>query len=95
MPISGRLVFTSFAMARDAALAGLGIALFPEFACEAHVRKKRLVPVLERNVADVGSIWLIHPAHRFLAARVRAFIELAQARFGRDRPWEPKRRRRK
>jgi DNA-binding transcriptional LysR family regulator len=93
IPISGRLVFTSFAMARAAALAGLGIALFPEFACAEDVRKKRLVPVLERSVADVGSIWLIHAAHRFLAARVRAFIDLAQERFARDRPWESKRRR--
>src|SRR5262249_3409161 len=38
VPVAGRLTLTSFAMAREAALAGLGIALFPEFACDGEVR---------------------------------------------------------
>jgi DNA-binding transcriptional LysR family regulator len=89
IPVSGRLTFTSFAMAHQAALAGLGIALFPEFACAADLRRKRLVPVLERSVVDVGSVWLIHAAHRALTARVRAFIALAVERFARQPPWLP------
>jgi DNA-binding transcriptional LysR family regulator len=78
-PISGRLSFTSFAMAHAAALAGLGIALFPEFACADDIRRKRLVPVLA--AVDVGSVWLLYPAHRFMSPRVRAFVDLARARF--------------
>jgi DNA-binding transcriptional LysR family regulator len=89
--VSARLSFTSFAMARAAALAGLGIALFPEFACADDLRQKRLVPVLGARAIDVGSVWLLYPAHRFLPARVRAFVELARARFRAAPPWEPAR----
>jgi DNA-binding transcriptional LysR family regulator len=55
VPVSGRLTSTSFSMARAAALAGLGIALFPEFACAADGREGRLVPVLDGRRVEVGS----------------------------------------
>ncbi len=87
MPVTGRLSFTSQPMAHAAACAGLGIGLFPEFACAEDLRKKRLVSVLDPFVADVGSVWLVHAARKFLPARVRAFVELARARFARERPW--------
>jgi DNA-binding transcriptional LysR family regulator len=91
VPVSGRLTLTSFAMARAAALDGLGIALFPEFACADDIRRKRLVPVLDDWTLEVGSVWLLHAAQRFLAARVRAFAALARERFGRNPPWVRKR----
>ncbi len=81
VPVNARLSFTSFAMAHAAALEGLGIGLFPEFACADDLRSKRLVPVLGGRPIEVGSIWLLYPAHRFLPARVRAFVELARERF--------------
>ncbi|MBN1207261.1 MAG: LysR family transcriptional regulator [Myxococcaceae bacterium] len=88
LPVSGRLRFNSFVMAHAAALNGLGIALFPEFACVEDFQRKRLVPVLEDWVAeDVGAVWLVHPAHRYLAARVRTFIDLALARLAHAPPW--------
>ena len=87
VPVSGRLVLTSFSMAREAALKGLGIAIFPEFACANDVREKRLVPLLEDHRAEVGGVWLVHAARRFLAARARAFVELTRERFGREPPW--------
>jgi DNA-binding transcriptional LysR family regulator len=81
VPVTARLTLTSFAMAHAAALAGLGVALFPEFACAEDLRRKRLVPVLGGEPIDVGSVWLLYPAHKFLPARVRAFIDLARERF--------------
>lgn len=87
VPVSGRLAFSSFTMAREAALAGLGIAIFPEFACAEDIRRKRLVPVIGGCLVDVGGVWLVHPARRFLPARARAFIELARTRFSRQPPW--------
>jgi DNA-binding transcriptional LysR family regulator len=85
VPVSGALVSTSFAIAHAAALAGLGIAIFPEFACDEDIRRGRLVPVLDEWVVDVGSLWLLHAAGRPPPARVRAFAELARARLTRSR----------
>jgi DNA-binding transcriptional LysR family regulator len=51
------------------------------------VRAGRLVPVLEDWVIDVGGVWLVHAARRFLPARVRAFADLARERLARERPW--------
>lgn len=87
LPVSGRLVVSSLALAKNAALAGLGVALFPEFACEGDLRRKRLVGVLGRDAVDVGAVWLVHAGRRFLPARVRAFVDLARERFGGEPPW--------
>lgn len=73
VPVSGRLRFNSFAVAHAAALQGLGIAIFPEFARAADVQRGRLVPVLEEQGGDAGAVWLVHPVHRSLTARVRTF----------------------
>jgi DNA-binding transcriptional LysR family regulator len=91
MPISGRLRFNSFALARAAALAGLGIAIFPEFACAEDVRHGRLVPVLEDWTGEVGAVWLVHQTHRYLTARVRVFAELVRDRLAKNPPWARRR----
>jgi DNA-binding transcriptional LysR family regulator len=85
VPIQGRLRMTSFAMAHEAALAGLGIAIFPEFACAEDLRKKKLVSVLDDFVVEVGGIFLVHPAARYLSARVRSFVDLTTTRLARRR----------
>ncbi|MFO0549864.1 MAG: LysR family transcriptional regulator [Polyangiaceae bacterium] len=82
--VAPRLTFTSFAMAHAAALAGLGVALFPEFACADDLRRKRLITVLGQAAIDVGSVWLLYPAQRFMPARTRAFVDLARERFARE-----------
>jgi DNA-binding transcriptional LysR family regulator len=87
LPVKGRLVLTSFAMARAAALAGLGIAIFPEFACVDDILRKRLVALLDEWVVDVGAVWLVHGARRLPSARVRAFTLLAREHFGPEPPW--------
>lgn len=87
VPVAGRFRLTSFAMARAAALAGLGIALFPEFACARDVREGRLVSVLDEARVEVGAVWLLHAARRFLPARARAFVDLTRERFAGAPPW--------
>jgi DNA-binding transcriptional LysR family regulator len=77
--VSAHMLFTSLTMAHAAARAGLGVALFPEFACADDLRRGRLVAVLGGASVEVGSVWLLHPARRFVPARVRAFVEMARA----------------
>lgn len=84
--VDGRLRFNSFALAHQAALAGLGIAIFPEFTCHADVRAKRLVPVLDGFAPEVGGVTLVHPSARYLSARVGAFVDLAVRRLSAT-PW--------
>ncbi|MBL8742939.1 MAG: LysR family transcriptional regulator [Myxococcales bacterium] len=84
VPVPERLRVTSFAMAHAAALAGLGIGIFPEFACAEDVRGGRLVPVLDAHRTEVGGVWVLYPGRRFLPTRVRAFVEMTRERFSRD-----------
>jgi DNA-binding transcriptional LysR family regulator len=85
VPVSGRLAVNSFAMARAAALAGLGITIFPEFACTEDIRRGRLVSVLADHVGQVGAVWLVHKTSRYLTPRVRMFVDLAVSRLGNQR----------
>jgi DNA-binding transcriptional LysR family regulator len=87
VPIAGRLTVTSFAMARAAALADLGVALFPEFACAEDLQNGRLVPVLDGCVVDVGRVWLLYVSRRLLPPRLRAFVDLARERLA-PAPWQ-------
>lgn len=87
VPVTARMTLSSFSMARAAAIAGLGIAIFSEFACAQDLLEKRLVPVLGDQPVDVGAISLVHAARRFLPARARSFVDLTRGRFARDRPW--------
>ena len=54
---------------------------------DAEVLAVGLVPVLDRWVVEVGAVWLVHVARRFLPARVRAFVDLARQRFASEKPW--------
>lgn len=84
--VAARLSTSSFAVAHEAALRGLGIALFPEFRCSEDVRARRLVTVMDHRAPDVGGVWLVHAPVRPLPARVRAFVELARERLA-GAPW--------
>jgi DNA-binding transcriptional LysR family regulator len=83
----GRLRVNSFRVAQAATLRGLGISIFPAFACEEDIRAGRLVPVLDEYLADAGSVWLVHVSHRQLALRVRAFLDLAGKRLCESPAW--------
>jgi len=84
--VDGRLRFNSQALAHAAALAGLGIAIFPEFTCAADLRSRRLVAVLDDVAPEVGGVTLVHPSGRYLSARVRTFVDLARQRLA-SAPW--------
>jgi DNA-binding transcriptional LysR family regulator len=54
---------------------GLGIALLPDFLART-ANESKLIQVLPDWHWDGGRFWLVHPAQRFIAPKVRAFLEV-------------------
>jgi LysR family transcriptional regulator for bpeEF and oprC len=74
-----RLLVNNNMAARDAAVAGLGVALLPLFQAEPKVREGELVEVLAGWSRPPAPIHAVFPSSRYLSPKVRAFIDLARA----------------
>lgn len=86
--IAGRVESNQGEWLRDAALAGLGIAMHSTWHVGDDLRAGRLQRVLPDHApADTG-IYAVIPQRRLVPARVRAFIELVAERLGGTPPWE-------
>lgn len=75
-------------MMRDAALAGLGIALLPLFIAGADIRSGSLVIVDIGVQPEVEFIYLAHPEGRRPSAKLRAFADCLRQAFGDPPYWE-------
>ncbi len=82
VPVRGRLAVNHMQAIRDAALAGLGIALLPKIVCRGDLAQGALVSVLPQVTAPAIPISITYPAGRFLPPSVRAFVEYARNFFG-------------
>src|SRR5436190_1523047 len=71
---------------RVAALAGLGIGLVPAFLMREDVQKGSLVTILDGFDPKPINLYAIYPPTRFLAAKVRVFIDFLAQRFSQARP---------
>jgi DNA-binding transcriptional LysR family regulator len=71
---------------RDAALAGLGIALLPLFIANADIRSGHLSIVDIKVEAEAEFIYLAHPEGRRPSAKLRAFADCLRQAFG-DPPY--------
>lgn len=74
--VRGPVACDDLAFLRDAASAGLGIALLPEVLALAAVRAGKLRPVLPRYSVPGGGLFLVWPSQRLVPARVVAVREL-------------------
>ncbi len=74
---------------RDAASAGLGIALMATWAAATELRNGALVPVLrDHPLVSTQTLWVIYPSARELAPKVRVFIDWLVGQFGPEPPWD-------
>ncbi|MEM9460324.1 MAG: LysR family transcriptional regulator [Myxococcota bacterium] len=64
--------------ARDAARLGLGIALLPSFMAADAVRSGHLVVLLRGWERVPAPVYAVFPSSKYMAPKVRAFIDLAQ-----------------
>jgi len=76
-------VNNSFAV-RDAILSSLGIGQLPLLIAAEGLAAKRLVPILPAWRPPSVTVHAIYPSNRYLSSKVRAFVDLALARFPTD-----------
>jgi DNA-binding transcriptional LysR family regulator len=85
-PIEGRFSAASGAMIRQAALAGMGLAVLPTFMIAADVAAGRLRPVVETFQGVELGIYAVYPEAHRPPSKVRAFVDMLVGHF-RVRRW--------
>ena len=75
-------------MLRDAAIAGLGIALLPTFIAGTAIKAGRLVVLDVGAEAELEFVYVAHPEGRRASAKLRAFIDCLRIAFGDPPYWD-------
>jgi DNA-binding transcriptional LysR family regulator len=76
-------------MLRDAAIAGLGIALLPAFIAGPAIREGRLAEVDVGHRPEAEFIYMAHPEGRNPSAKLRAIADHLKKSFGDPPYWDP------
>lgn len=58
------MLLDQFATMTQAAIAGLGVALLPDYLADIEIEEKRLVPLMKRSIPGSGAYWLVWPRSR-------------------------------
>lgn len=85
VPVRGNIEVNSPEVARRAALAGLGIALIPEFSIEAELEDGTLISLLEDRIPSGGGIYAVYPHRRHVPGKVRVFVDFLSDWFKKKR----------
>jgi len=81
--VHGHLQANTVEVLRDLALAGAGITLLPGYMSGADIKAKRLVPVLtDWEVESGDSLYAVYLPSRYLAPKLRAFVDFVVEKFG-------------
>lgn len=88
IPVQGPLSSNNGEVLREAALAGLGIALLPTFIVGNDLRAGRLRPLLTAYECWDAAIFVVYPAARHLAPKLRAWVDFLAAHCGPQPPWD-------
>lgn len=86
--VSGRFIVNSTHAARDAALAGLGIAYLPTFVAGDQLARGLLVQVLKDHEASVMHLYAVYTQNRHLRGSVRALVDFLAEHFGPEPVWD-------
>ena len=69
------LACNNITLAREAALAGAGIAALPVMISEAAVQDGELIELLPEARLPTGELYAVYPSRRFQAMKVKAFLD--------------------
>lgn len=81
-PEARGMLFDQFAPMTEAAIAGLGVALLPDYLAEPEIAENRLVPLLRRGVTGTGAYWLVWPRARASYPPLEAFRHWLESLLG-------------
>jgi len=87
VPVAGRFSAASGAVLRQAALAGMGLAVLPSFMVARDIQAGRLIPVVDSFQGVELGVYALYPQARRVPGKVRAFVDLLVASF-RAPPWQ-------
>jgi DNA-binding transcriptional LysR family regulator len=87
VPVRGRLRADNGQALRDAALAGIGIIRLPSFSVAPELKAGRLVEILAGWRVPAHEFYAVYPTNRYLAPKLRAFVDFLAERFG-GAPWD-------
>jgi len=76
--------FEHFFMVIQAAIAGLGIAVLPQFLVQDELDKGLLVKAIDKPVASLHAYYLVHPATKADLYKVRVFRDWVLAQVAED-----------
>ncbi len=85
--LRGSVRTNSFAVLRDAALAGAGIVRLAGYLIGEDLRAGRLISVLDQYVAQDAEISVVYPTRRHLSPKVRAFVDYLVETIGQPEFW--------
>lgn len=91
VPVHARLTVNSSESVRVAVLGGGGIGLLPLYAVAGDLRAGRLQTVLPDYAVDGGSgnsVYAIFAPGKFMAPKIRVFVDYLVEAFGSASPWE-------
>jgi len=83
--VSGPLCSNNGEILRDAAIAGLGLIVMPDFIVSAALADGRLVEVLENFRPEGFTVYAVYPQHRQASLLVRVFSDFLVEQFGDDK----------
>lgn len=86
--VKGRIVANNGEAIREAAIAGLGLAVLPSFiVCDA-LRDGRLIDAMPHHTPAPDGIYAVYPKTRLPSRKVRAVIDHLVEAIGEPAPWE-------
>jgi DNA-binding transcriptional LysR family regulator len=87
-PVASRIDIGNGDAVREAAIAGLGVAVLPSFIVQDAVRRGALSVILEKHMKPPIAMYAVHPSKRNQTARARAFIDFLVEQFAGEPSWD-------
>lgn len=86
--VTSRMDIANGEAVREAAIAGLGVAVLPTFIVHDAVKRGALSIILEKHMKPPIAMYAVHPSIRNQTARARAFIDFLVDAFKGEPQWD-------